>query len=682
MLDSLDILIRNLKKADSVIRKIQILDEDRSIDIFLNSHPLIKKITKDYPPEYEFIIKSLIVIDQASNILYNLENTPDYDTLLKNLCKNLLNIDEFYKPLGGIIGYHNKFLTLLKGKDQKQDVKFLEPEYIDLRKDCRAINELTKLGLKNLDNFALICPMGGAGERLNLYDPKTNEAMPAAKLNFRGKSLAENLIDDIQALEHLYWQTYKKRVQMPIVIMTSDCKNNHKHIVSIFENNNYFKRDKNNFYFIKQISVPLISQNGNWALEAPLKLALRPSGHGALWRLMEKTKAFDFLKNHKKDKAIIRQINNPIAGTDYLLLSFMGAAIKKKKSFGFISCERKKGCKEGINVLKEEQRDHSYYYNFSNIEYTDFKKHKLEDLSDIQKTDSKFFANTNILFADLNAVQKASYLNPFPALTINLKTKVFLKDRNGKIIEIKAARLESMMQNIADYIKDKKSDKIKKEAQQNLKTFISLSDRSKTLSSTKKAYVEGSDFADTPQMCFYDVLCNYLDLLKNHCQMKMPQMPSKNEYLLTGPSFITNFNPIIGPLYTDISKKIITGQLISGSEMQLEIAQVLLQNIYLNGSLIIETDLISDEKNYYNSSKCTLDNVTIKNLGIDKSAKNIYWQNKIIRKEYLKISLGTNSEFYAKDIEFINTHEIIVPSFHKMFILRKKDKIIYKIDKI
>jgi len=674
-------IIKKLELADNIVRKNQILDEDKDVISFLKSHTDIQAIITTLPVDYEYILKSLMAINQAGTILYNIENTPNHDSLLKDLCQKLLEIDAFYYQIGGIIGYHNTFLKLLKIKQSEKNVNYREPTFTDLRKSNKEVEELVKIGLANLNKFALIAPMGGAGDRLNLFDPKTKDPLPAAKLNFQGRSLIESLIRDIEALEYLYYKTYNKQLVTPIVIMTSDAKNNHSYIQAIFEENNWFKRSKKSFHFIKQLSVPLITQDGHWTLQAPLSLALKPSGHGVLWHLMNQSKAFDFLKSHKREKALIRQINNPIAGVDYLLLSFMGVAMKSDKAFGFISCPRQAKCKEGVNVLREEKQKEGYFYNFSNIEYTDFEKCSLKDVDN--KNESKYPSNTNILFADLKEVQKASLITPFPGLTINLKTKVFSKKADGQIVEIKAGRLESMMQNIADSIQDFRKNQINKADQKNLKTYLTISERAKTISTTKNAFVDGHAMSETPQKCFYDVLSNYHDLLTNYCKMRLPPMPTQKEFLFKGPSFLCDIHPMMGPLYSIISKKIIGGNLAYGSDLKLEIAELLLENLELEGSLIIETDLIKNSnKEFYNSASCVLQNVKIKNLGINKDEKNIYWENKISRKEYFKIILGENSQFYAKNVEFINTHEIIVPSNHKMFILRKKDKIIYKTEKI
>ncbi|EKE21602.1 MAG: hypothetical protein ACD_7C00172G0003, partial [uncultured bacterium] len=339
------------------------------------------------------------------------------------------------------------------------------------------------------------------------------------------------------------------------------------------------------------------------------------------------------------------------------------------------------GHKEGINVLKEEKQKKGFLYNISNIEYTQFEKINLQKV--LTSDTSKYPANTNILFADLNEIKKVVLSNPLPGLEINLKNNVFVKDANGKVVQKKAGRLESMMQNIADSIQDYKNEKIKKEDKKDLKTFLILNNRNKTISTTKNAFIEGHDFFETPQKCFYDVLNNYHDLLGNFCKMQMPPMPDIKEFLLKGPSFICKMNPMIGPLYSIICQKIKGGEFFQGSEMQLEIAEVLIENLSLKGSLIIETPLIKNsKKDIYNTSSCVLTNVKIKNSGIDANYKNIYWQNKIKRNQFFKIILEENSQFYAANVEFINTQEIIVPANHKMFILRQNNKVIYKTEKL
>ncbi|MBI5346214.1 MAG: UTP--glucose-1-phosphate uridylyltransferase [Chlamydiae bacterium] len=460
--------------------------------------------------------------------------------------------------------------------------------------------------------------------------------------------------------------------------MTSEAKDNHHHILSICEENNWFKRGKENFFFIKQLSVPLITVEGNWVVQSPLKLSLKPGGHGVIWKLMQENGAFDFLFEKKRKFGLIRQINNPMAGLDYGLLALLGIGTEKKKAFGFAACPRIVKSAEGVDILRERKTPKGYYYGISNIEYTDFAKWGIEDAPQKNSNFSKYPSNTNILFADLKVIQKSIEDKPLIAMIINLKSKVPSLDGKKEVL---AGRLEMMMQNIADNLMDFRKTKITKEEQKKLQTFLTFNQRLKTISVTKKAYIQNKPIFETPRGCFYDLLYNYHDLLTNYCKMELPLMPTEEEFVNQGPSFIVQMQSALGPLYSIISKKIIGGKMSYNSELQLEIADLYLENLKLNGSLLIYSDLVNNDGNY-NLSKCKLINIQIQNLGIDRKANNVFWQNKISRKESLKIILHKNSQIQAENITFKGNFLLEVPPNHKMTVLQEKIKIKYKLEKL
>lgn len=116
-------------------------------------------------------------------------------------------------------------------------------------------------------------------------------------------------------------------------------------------------RGEDAFMLIEQPMVPVVSaEDGAWLLESPLAPMLKPGGHGALWKLMRDEGAFGWLESKGRRAAIVRQISNPMAGTDATLLALSGAGCLGKKAFGFASCERAVGAAEGINVLLEVSR--------------------------------------------------------------------------------------------------------------------------------------------------------------------------------------------------------------------------------------------------------------------------------------------------------------------------------------
>ncbi len=674
-------LLEKLNQESTLIDKINVLDGIDKIETYLQKKPQLEEALQTLPLECEYVIKVIIAINQADNLLSNL-NTANYLPKLKKFTKNLYEIEKFYENIGGLLGYHLTFLKLIKNKKHSnKNIRFHHPQYLDIQESTPVVKKLIDQGLESLSKIAIICPMGGAGDRLGLINQTTKEPLPTAKLEFLGMTLLENIIQDIQALEYYYFIRTHKIITIPVVIMTSDSKNNHKHIVSICEKNKWFHRNKENFYFVKQMSVPLITEDGNWTLKGPLDLATKPSGHGVIWKLLSENGILDELISKKISKAILRQINNPIAFTDYSLLAFLGASANK--AFGFAACPRIVKAAEGVNVLKEKKLPIGFEYNLTNIEYTDFDFYNIKDEAENNSNYSKYPSNTNILFADLTAIKSALKKCEFPGLTVNLKNKVFTKDKSGNAKKISAGRLESAMQNIADYITDYKEWKIKPDEQKYLKTYLTYNKRQKTISTIKKSFHFGSSLLETPEGCFYDIMNNYYDLLKNYCKTKLPPLVSTDKYLTTGFPFHCYIHPTVGPLYSIIAKKIKHCELKKGSELIINLAEVHLDNLFLNGSLIIETPLIKNfnEEKIHNT-KCFLENVKVNNLGIDTTQNNNYWKNQIYRKEFLKIILHEKAIFYAKNINFSKNQTIEVPPNCKMIAIEEAGIIKLKTTKL
>src|SRR5262249_52022707 len=154
------------------------------------------------------------------------------------------------------------------------------------------VSQAVRWGIENIPHAAMIYPMGGAGDRLDLREEKTNQPLPAALLPFLGRSLLEGVIRDLQAQEYLTFKLLGKQPLVPIAIMTSSEKNNHIHILNIFKNSHWFGRPSDSIHFFIQPLVPVITIDGHWSLSEPLKLTLKPSGHGVIWKLAEEQEVF------------------------------------------------------------------------------------------------------------------------------------------------------------------------------------------------------------------------------------------------------------------------------------------------------------------------------------------------------------------------------------------------------
>lgn len=675
----LEDLLKKLPDLYHLQDRVQALSNEKEVEEYLLKHPHLKSILDQSSLEDIAAIYSLMAIDQASIVLNKQMVAEENRSSLHRAVEVLKEVDRFYSEIGGVIGYHLTVLKLIMEHEKDAaskdtNIVYSKPKGINLSKNDRETKEAIFAGIKSIPEMAEMYPVGGAGDRLDLHDEATGTLLPAAVLPFEGRSLLEGLVRDVQAREYLYYKLYHKQVITPIAMMTSQEKANQTHIIHLFESKQYFHRPQSSFFFFLQPLVPVITKQGYWSMATPLKPTLKPGGHGVIWKVAQEEGVFEWLKEQKRKYAIVRQINNPVAGEDFTLLALAGYGYKERKAFGFISCERLLNSAEGMNVLKEQKTSDGYDYCISNVEYTDIhlkglKEEPVEEGSPY----SQYPCNTNTLFADLNAITECLKEDTLPGQLINMKHKVPYIDVEGKQSHIEGGRLESMMQNIADSLIDHFPCKASPTELSSLKTFIAYHLRSRVISTTKKLYQrEGSSIA-TPEHALYDHLSNHRALLEELCGFVVPAMPSMEEYLKTGPSFIFLFHPAIGPLYHIISQKIRKGVLEWGAELQLEIAEVCIENLKVAGSLIIRaSDMMGslDDQSVLNygeeTGKCVLRRVVVNNKGIDRSSQTPYWKNEMPRHESLQIILHGNGEFCAENVTFLGDILIEVPNGYRL----------------
>lgn len=641
----LNLLSKRLVAAECLEEKASILEALPCMEPFFSLRPKFAAHFKQLSLEEKVVLEQMIAIGQAERLI----DEAQFDSKsLEQLIAKLIPIDHFYREIGGIVGYQTKILELLKGEKEEggAPADYHSPSFLDITEETPDVEEAISWGIDTLPQIAEIYPLGGAADRLHLVEERTGVELPAAKLPFCGRTLLERLIRDLEAREYLYFLKYGKQITTPIAIMTSHEKNNHEHVLKICRDHSFFGRPPDSFRFFTQPLVPAVNEQGDWCQVGPFKPLLKPGGHGAIWKLAKDGRVFDWLRKLGRTKALIRQINNPIAGLDYGLLAFAGIGCRKEMIFGFASCPRLLQAAEGVNVLIEKEN----HLVLTNIEYCDFAKFGIEDrpLKEGEPY-SRFSSNTNILFADLNAISTAVEKSPFPGLLINLKKATYLTETGDKKEEA-IARLESTMQNIADVFVEKKGAELKTE-----KTFVTYNRRHKTISTAKKAFIPGKALQETPENCFYDLLTAHRELL-TQCGFTLPPQETLQEYLEKGPSFLFSYHPALGPLYSEIRKKLVDGEIGLGSELLLEIADVSIRNLSLQGSLQIVTDQPLgkyDSKGILHFSKqvasCLLENVAIENRGIDWNLSRPFWKMDLKRYETVKIILKGSARFVARN---------------------------------
>jgi UTP---glucose-1-phosphate uridylyltransferase len=675
-LELLTSLVKRLQKTRSVSEKLAILNQTQAVQEYLLESSVLTPFVPEWNQEQELVVKSILALGQGPIVFRDLDRLEHPEHSLKHILKLLLEVEHFYENIGGIIGYHATVLKLILEKDNpssqaSQNVNYLKPQGEDISKATPNVLKSIRIGIENLHGMAEIYPVGGAGDRLGLTDEKTGTPLPAAELKFLGHTLLEGLFRDLEAREHLYYKLIGKKIWTPVALMTSHEKDNHTHILAICEFNQWFGRPRESFRFFIQPMVPVITIKGDWSMTGPLQIAFKPGGHGMLWKAAEEAHIFDWLISQNREKILIRQINNPCAGTDHGLLAFLGFGFKNRAVFGFASCPRLLNAHEGMNVLIETKTDQGYEYRLTNIEYTDFEIKHIQDVPQEKGSPySAFPSNTNILFADIKEIKKMAENCPIPGLLINMKTKVSSIDKDGNKALVEGGRLESTMQNIADDIVEVHSAPLTSTQQYHSKTFITFNLRRKTIAVTKSLYEKGKSPVGTPEGTLFDILENYRDLFVNHCGFDLPPLGTIEEYLEKGPPFFILLHPSLGPLFSIIQQKIKSGRLAWGAELQIEIPEIQIDHLNLTGSL-----RILGEKNPDDKSCCVLKNVTVKNLGIDRKVFQDFWKNKLLRKEELYIMLAKNAEFWAENVTFNGSHHYEVPEGMRLAISQKGNRL-------
>lgn len=595
------------------------------------------------------VLLSLVAIGEGNLVFYDCSEIDNNDERLDSLLKRLLDVDSFYGAIGGIVGYHLSFLTLLEagsGGDEAVKTTFECPQSLDISEPGDRFYDLSAEGIAHLAEVAAIFPVGGAGDRLDLHDEETGLPLPAGKLMFMGRSLLNGMFRDLQGLEYLYETITGKALTIPVAMMTSVEKQNDRHIRDICDKNGWFGRDRGTVAIFKQPMAPVITEEGRWSFLAPLHLNMKPGGHGVIWKLAIDEGVFSHLKKQGISKTILRQVNNPLAALDGNLLTLIGQGFRQNAKFGFMTCQRPVHISEGMVVLERGRQGEMC---LKNVEYTDFVKRGISDQpSEPGSLYSLYPSNTNILFADLSSVEAAVEDDPLPGKLLNLKAKFPTMDEKGVVTECYGGRLETVMQNVADHFSFNEGDPFP--------AFSLYNRRQKVHSTTKRTFQEGVTLDQTPVKSFYDLQCTLRELLSKECGIDVPDIESFDDFLEFGPRIVADFHPALGPLFHIIGQKIRGGEIAAGSELLLEIAACDVESLSLDGSLRV----FSDRRSPKNEGRLELKGVTVCNKGAHIPGAEWCWKGNYALRESLEIIIHGNGEFAAENVTFNGAHRIEV----------------------
>jgi len=689
-IQKLENLLNQLSKLGSLPEKLAFLNVYPPVIEEVAKRPSLKKLIPQQSLSNQYVLTLVLAIGQGATVFQGIDSVENPAELLDLLSQKMSDLEMFYNSLGGTVGYQLKVFNLLISKENEGqfNTNYERPEGIDVSQDTAESRLAVRWGVEALSHLASIYPVGGAGDRLNLLAQETGEPLPAAEMFFCGFTLLEWLIRDLQGWEFLHYKLFGRQLTTPIAMMTSQEKDNHQRILNLCEKAGWFGRSKESFRFFLQPMVPMITSDGEWAMNGPLQPMFKPGGHGVLWKSALDNGVFEWFESQQRKRVIVRQINNPVAGTDNGLLALAGVGCHNRKNFGFASCSRLLKTPEGMNVFKETKlADGEYEYCITNVEYTDFTRHGIEDVPlEIGGLYSQFPSNTNILFGDLDAIRKAVDICPLPGILVNMKNRVVCWNGEEKVEKL-AGRLESTMQNIADYITDRSSNRLNP-SECDLRTFLTYNKRCKTISVVKKAYVPGESLNGSPEGCFFELTENYRDLLANHCGVSLPPVQQEDDYLTYGPNFTALFHPAVGGLYSVISQKIRGGKIGEGAEFVVEASEIDIAKLDLDGSLLIEADAVMGKKDNAgiivydceSCGKCTLLNVKVRNQGRGHKT----WRGVSDKDggESLHIIIHGNGEFFAENIEFTGNLYFEVPDGYRLVVYEQGEEIAWHCEKI
>jgi hypothetical protein len=640
-----------LSRFPSIDERLEWMQKEIRVREAFARFPEVAYILSQGNLEEAYVLALAVFLDQFDRLFAGYETLDDKMGSVKRLLDLLVTTERFYQPIGGLLGYYGHVLHLLVLGKEELFPDLFPPPLSDMREKTKKVWRYCYEGALHVGESTQIFTVGGAGERLRLIDPDTKEPLPVARLVFGGRSLLEWLFRDLEALEYWHFRAFGKQVSLPVVLMTSKEKNNDEQIEMLCREHAWFGKSQDLIMRIVQPLVPVVATDGQLVCTGPLELMSKPGGHGVIWKLAHDSGVLEWLAKRHISSAVVRQINNPLAGLDHTLYSFLGVGVHEKKAFGFVSCPSHPGFAEGLNVLVVGKNKSA---TISNLEYTKFEAlHKVNP----HLMEGSCPANTNILFANLKEISRAITKLPIPGMVVNAKCEADMIEGEQRIRR-PVARLESMMQSIADAMAIPVESPIDMEKLSlELPTFLTLYDREKVMSVTKRALVSKQQPYETPESCLYDWYKATRRLLQEACLFDLPPLQSLDRFLEEGPNSSFFFHPALGPLWEVIGQKILYGKLFPGAELEFEIAEVFVRNLSVRGAFrILSEEVVGRNdiqgKRHFRSDvgRVLLENVSIDNEGLLPCSISDHLKRSVLRESPCTIRLMGASELIARDI--------------------------------
>src|SRR5262245_28444299 len=104
--EALDPFLDQLKQATTIEEKLELLNNHPDVKQFLDKFSSFKTYITGLSPEANLAVKSLLAIGQGPALFSHFDEVPDKYECLNQVIEILLSVENFYHPIGGIVGYH------------------------------------------------------------------------------------------------------------------------------------------------------------------------------------------------------------------------------------------------------------------------------------------------------------------------------------------------------------------------------------------------------------------------------------------------------------------------------------------------------------------------------------------------------------------------------------------------
>ncbi len=267
-------------------------------------------------------------------------------TLLKELPKESeeLLLEDIYK-----------YTSLYQEGPQKEKTTSLSP-----LKKCEKTDFKSHrlIGLDSVKKQEVGCLVFAAGEgsRFGL-----NKAKGLFCLD--GKS---SLISDLCQWILAYEMSFN--IKVPLLLLVSS--KNKQEIIDHFEENNFFKLDRRNIFFIEQADYPLLDEKHQWFLDHENKIAKAPNGNGDFLEALRRSGTLKVLEEQDIKYLQVFFIDNPLI--DPLDPNLLGFLINQKLDAALHVFERD-DLTEKVGVICEDN-GRSFVIDYMQIDQDSFVK--------------------------------------------------------------------------------------------------------------------------------------------------------------------------------------------------------------------------------------------------------------------------------------------------------------------